>query len=160
MNNVIEYLRERESEGCTINDLITALENLSNYADPSGTAADEQPKYVKSMDLRVSELLTELGMPRNIKGFKYARTAIILAYENPNMVDAITKELYPEVAKLYGTTPSRTERAIRHATEVTWDRGDLDVLKKYFGNTISSRRAKPTNSEFIAMLADYLRLHG
>ncbi len=160
IDKAVEYLRKMESDGCTISDLIAALERLSNHTESSGTGADVQPSNSKNLEVRVSEVLKELGMPRNILGFRYARTAIILAYKNPNIVDSITRELYPQVAKLHDTTPLRAERAIRHAIEAMWSRCDTDVLYEYFGNTTSSSKGKATNSEFIAMLADYLRLHG
>ncbi len=98
-------------------------------------------------------------MPAHIKGYHYLRDSIIMAIETPDIINAVTKQLYPGVAKRYGTTASRVERAIRHAIEVAWDRGDVDVLNSYFGYTIHNTRGKPTNSEFIAMISDRLRLH-
>lgn len=102
----------------------------------------------------ITSIIHELGVPANIKGYKYLRYAIVLAVENPGIIDAITKELYPEVAREFNTTPSRVERAIRHAIEVAWDRGDIDTLHKYFGFTVSNLKGKPTNSEFIALISD------
>lgn len=105
----------------------------------------------------ISEILVELGMPGHIMGYRYSVYAIKIAVENPDIINAITGELYPAVAEHYGTTASRVERAIRHGVECAWDRCDLDVMEKYFGNTISIRKGKPTNSEFIARLADIVR---
>lgn len=97
-------------------------------------------------------------MPAHIKGYQYLREAIIIAVNDIEVINAVTKVLYPAVAKRFGTTPSRVERAIRHAIEVAWDRGDLETLQKYFGYTVSNAKGKPTNSEFIAMIADRLLL--
>ena len=111
-----------------------------------------------SLESRVTEIMHEIGVPAHIKGYGYIREAIILSAETPEYINAVTKQLYPAVASRFGTTPSRVERAIRHAIEVAWDRGDLEVLQKYFGYTVSSVKGKPTNSEFIAIIADRLRL--
>ena len=106
----------------------------------------------------VTDIIHEIGVPAHIKGYQYLREAIILTIQDMDMINAVTKVLYPEVAKRYNTTPSRVERAIRHAIEVAWDRGDIEVLQKYFGYTVSNIKGKPTNSEFIAMIADSLTL--
>ncbi len=111
-----------------------------------------------SLDATISEIMHQIGVPAHIKGYQYLRTAIRLSVEDPEMISAVTKLLYPTVAKMYHSTSSRVERAIRHAIEVAWDRGDVDVLSSYFGYTIQNTRGKPTNSEFIAMIADRLRL--
>lgn len=110
------------------------------------------------LEVTVSEIMHELGVPAHIKGYQYLRTSIILSVNSPEMMNSVTKVLYPTVAKQYETTSSRVERAIRHAIEVAWDRGDIDVLSSYFGYTIQNSRGKPTNSEFIAMISDKLRL--
>ena len=110
------------------------------------------------IELRVTEILHEIGVPAHIKGYHYLRDSIMMSVERPEIINAVTKQLYPAVAKKYETTSSRVERAIRHAIEVAWDRGDIDVLNSYFGYTIHNDRGKPTNSEFIAMIADRLRL--
>lgn len=110
------------------------------------------------IEVVVSEIMHQIGVPAHIKGYMYLREAIILSINNTDMMGSVTKLLYPTVAKTYKTTSSRVERAIRHAIEVAWDRGDVDVLSSYFGYTIQSSRGKPTNSEFIAMIADKLRL--
>ena len=117
----------------------------------------DQPK---SCDLksRVTEILHEIGVPAHIRGYQYLREAILIVVANMDEINAITKSLYPQVAKTFGTTPSRVERAIRHAIEVAWDRGDIEILQKWFGWTVSNTKGKPTNSEFIAMLSDKLCL--
>ena len=110
------------------------------------------------LEAMITEILHQIGVPAHIKGYHYLREAIILSIKNSDIVNSVTKLLYPTVAKTYHTTASRVERAIRHAIEVAWDRGDLDVLNSYFGYTIQNDRGKPTNSEFIAMISDKLRL--
>ncbi len=122
---------------------------------------DRQPELLSSassMRRQVTEILHQIGVPAHIKGYHYLRDSIIMAVEDPDIINAVTKQLYPGVAKRYNTTSSRVERAIRHAIEVAWDRGDVDVLNSYFGYTIHNTRGKPTNSEFIAMIADKLTL--
>lgn len=110
------------------------------------------------IEIKVTQILHEIGVPAHIKGYHYLRDSIIMSVEKPEIINAVTKQLYPSVAKKYETTSSRVERAIRHAIEVAWDRGDIDVLNSYFGYTIHNDRGKPTNSEFIAMISDRLRL--
>ena len=110
------------------------------------------------MECVVTEIIHQIGIPAHIKGYHYLRTAIMLSVEDPDMINCITKLLYPTVARMYETTPSRVERAIRHAIEIAWDRGDVDTLNSYFGYTIHTSRGKPTNSEFVALIADKLRL--
>lgn len=110
------------------------------------------------LELMVTEIIHQIGVPAHIKGYQYLREAIMLSIKDDDIINAVTKILYPTVAKKFKTTSSRVERAIRHAIEVAWDRGDINVLNSYFGYTISGGRGKPTNSEFIAMIADKLRL--
>ncbi len=110
------------------------------------------------LEVMVTDIILQIGVPAHIKGYHYLRDSIILAVRDPEIINSITKILYPTVAKRNNTTSSRVERAIRHAIEVAWDRGDVDVLNSYFGYTIHNLRGKPTNSEFIAMIADKLRL--
>ena len=110
------------------------------------------------IEAQVTGIIHKIGVPAHIKGYQYLRTAIMMTIENSDLINSVTKILYPTVAKKYQTTSSRVERAIRHAIEVAWDRGDLDTLNAYFGYTIQNERGKPTNSEFIAMIADNLRL--
>ncbi|MDD3268265.1 MAG: sporulation transcription factor Spo0A [Syntrophomonadaceae bacterium] len=112
----------------------------------------------KDMEIEVTKVIHEIGVPAHVKGYQYLRDAIMLVVAEINYLGAVTKELYPTIAIKYDTTPSRVERAIRHAIELAWDRGDLDKINKVFGYTISGERGKPTNSEFIAIIADRLRL--
>ena len=121
-------------------------------------SAPERKSY--TLKNTVTSVIHEIGVPAHIKGYQYLREAIIIAVNDMEVINAVTKVLYPAVAKRFGTTPSRVERAIRHAIEVAWDRGDLETLQKYFGYTVSNTKGKPTNSEFIAMIADRLMLNG
>ncbi len=111
-----------------------------------------------NLEALVSDIMRQIGVPAHIKGYQYLRTSIILCVNDKSMLGSVTKILYPTVAKEYGTTASRVERAIRHAIEVAWNRGDVDVLSSFFGYTIQAERGKPTNSEFIAMIADKITL--
>lgn len=115
-------------------------------------------KETTDLEIIVSDIMHQIGVPAHIKGYQYLRTSILMAIDDPEIMHSITKCLYPFVAKTYKTTASRVERAIRHAIEVAWDRGDVDILNAYFGYTIQNSRGKPTNSEFIAMISDKLRL--
>ena len=120
----------------------------------SHTTAHKEP----DLEVMVTEIIHQIGVPAHIKGYHYLRESIMLAVENPDIINSVTKQLYPSVAVKFETTSSRVERAIRHAIEVAWDRGDVDTLNSYFGYTIHNGRGKPTNSEFIAMISDKLRL--
>lgn len=113
---------------------------------------------VCELEMMVTDIIHQIGVPAHIKGYQYLRYAIVTAVVEPEIINAVTKQLYPRVADKFVTTPSRVERAIRHAIEVAWDRGDVDVLNSYFGYTIHNSRGKPTNSEFVAMIADKLRI--
>ncbi len=113
---------------------------------------------IDDLEAQVTAVIHRIGVPAHIKGYQYLRTAIMMTIEDNDLINSVTKILYPTVAKKYQTTSSRVERAIRHAIEVAWDRGDLETLNAYFGYTIQNERGKPTNSEFIAMIADNLRL--
>ena len=116
-----------------------------------------QPKS-RDLESRVTEIIHEIGIPAHIKGYQYLREAIIIAVNDMDVINSITKVLYPQVAKAFQATPSRVERAIRHAIEAAWARGDIETLQKWFGWTVSSTKGKPTNSEFIALVSDKLRL--
>ena len=123
------------------------------------TAVPYRPSHPQpDLQVMVTDIIHQIGVPAHIKGYHYLRDAIILSIQEPDIINSVTKRLYPTVAKKNTTTPSRVERAIRHAIEVAWDRGDVDVLNSYFGYTIHNGRGKPTNSEFIAMISDKLRL--
>ena len=122
--------------------------------------SNEKKEFSSSQDLeaQVTKIIHQIGIPAHIKGYQYLRTAILMSIDDTDMINSVTKVLYPSVAKKFQTTTSRVERAIRHAIEVAWDRGDVETLNSYFGYTIQNSRGKPTNSEFIAMIADNLRL--
>lgn len=133
------------------------LERVRQMAGPAQDGGDEDGRE-QSLESTVTSIIHEIGVPAHIKGYQYLREAIMIAVKDMDVINAVTKILYPEVAKRFGTTASRVERAIRHAIEVAWDRGDLETLQKYFGYTVSNAKGKPTNSEFIAMIADRLQL--
>lgn len=140
-------------------NLDNLLQNIKQLIKTEKTAgAIKRFDMTGGIELKVTEILHQIGVPAHIKGYHYLRDSIIMSVEKPEVINAVTKKLYPSVAKKYETTSSRVERAIRHAIEVAWDRGDVDVLNSYFGYTIHISRGKPTNSEFIAMIADKLRL--
>ena len=122
--------------------------------------SDEENKEeaLNKLELTVTETIHEIGVPAHIKGYQYLRTSIVMAVNDMDVLNSITKQLYPSVAKLYDTTPSRVERAIRHAIEVAWSRGKMDTINELFSYTMNSGRSKPTNSEFIALIADKIRL--
>ena len=114
--------------------------------------------YHNNLEISITRMLHELGMPSHIKGYQYIRDGIMMIYNNPEIIGGITKELYPDVASKYNTTVSRVERAIRHAIEVSWNRGNWDLMEEVFGHSVDIDKAKPTNSEFIVTIADKLRL--
>ena len=119
---------------------------------------EEDRASARNLESMITAIIHDVGVPAHIKGYQYLREAILIAVNDMDVINAVTKVLYPEVAKRFNTTASRVERAIRHAIEVAWDRGDLETLQKYFGYTVSNVKGKPTNSEFIAMIADRLQL--
>ncbi len=138
--------------------LETKLVSIFNGFNRSAQQKDGVPK-AEDLETQVTKIIHRIGVPAHIKGYQYLRTAIIMTVADSEIINSVTKILYPSVAKKYATTSSRVERAIRHAIEVAWDRGDLDVLNSIFGYTVQNSRGKPTNSEFIALIADNLRLH-
>ena len=141
---------------CDIPAVVERLEEIrggETLRYPSHRRSDKT-----SIESMVTSIIHEIGVPAHIKGYQYLREAIIIAVNDMDVINAITKVLYPQVAKTFQTTPSRVERAIRHAIEVAWDRGDLDTLQRFFGYTVSNTKGKPTNSEFIALIADKLQL--
>lgn len=139
-----------------INNLAERILDLLN--DMQEINIEKMSNRGVGIEFKVTEILHQIGVPAHIKGYHYLRDSIIMSVENPDIINAVTKQLYPSVAKRFSTTSSRVERAIRHAIEVAWDRGDVDILNSYFGYTIHNSRGKPTNSEFIAMISDKLRL--
>lgn len=116
--------------------------------------------YYNNLQISITKILHELGIPSHIKGYQYIREGISIIYSNPGTIGGITKELYPELARKFDTTVSRVERAIRHAIEVSWNRGDWDLMEEIFGHSVDIDKAKPTNSEFIVTIADKLKLEG
>ena len=118
----------------------------------------ERGNQRKELNLIVTQMIHEIGVPAHIKGYLYLRTAILMAVENVDVLNAVTKQLYPDIAREHGTTDTRVERAIRHAIEVAWERGNIDMIHELFGYTIQADKGKPTNSEFIALMADRIRL--
>ena len=163
--NIFSEATEAGAEYCLVKPLdFTSLKeriiristkNRFNKNDAFGYKA---PANQVDIETQITKIIHQIGVPAHIKGYQYLRTAIMMAIEDNNIINSITKILYPSVAQKYSTTSSRVERAIRHAIEVAWDRGDIDTLNSYFGYTIQNNRGKPTNSEFIAMIADNLRL--
>ena len=148
---------------CMVKPLDTAMlaERINRLVNSGTKKRFGLPQSVKeSLDIeaQVTKMIHQIGVPAHIKGYQYLRSAIMMVINEPSMINSVTKALYPDVAKQYGTTSSRVERAIRHAIEVAWDRGDVEVLNSFFGYTVQNSRGKPTNSEFIAMIADNLRL--
>ena len=139
-------------------DMPTLVERLLEIRGSSQRPAAPSRSDKAGIEAMVTGIIHEIGVPAHIKGYQYLREAIIIAVNDMDVINAITKVLYPQVAKTFQTTPSRVERAIRHAIEVAWDRGDLDTLQRFFGYTVSNTKGKPTNSEFIALIADKLQL--
>ena len=137
-------------------DHISALASVRRGV--SGQSGEKNGTQPPDIETQVTKIIHQIGVPAHIKGYQYLRTAIMLTIADNEIINSVTKILYPSVAKKYATTTSRVERAIRHAIEVAWDRGDIDTLNSYFGYTVQNNRGKPTNSEFIAMIADHLRL--
>lgn len=142
-----------------IRSLCDRIVSINSYEQQNSTmSAVTNDSNGDSLEFIVTDVILNLGVPAHVKGYHYIRQSIMLAVNDPAMINSITKLLYPTVAKIYDTTSSRVERAIRHAIEIAWDRGDVDTLNSYFGYTINVGRGKPTNSEFIAMISDKLRL--
>ena len=139
---------------CTARSVLERLDEMRSTLTKSPLVRNREANVVAM----VTSMIHEIGVPAHIKGYQYLREAILIAVNDMEVINAITKVLYPQVAKTFATTPSRVERAIRHAIEVAWDRGDLDTLQRFFGYTVSNTKGKPTNSEFIALTADTLQL--
>lgn len=141
--------------------LVNRLRLLAGMPDehrPQSPKAEPQVVSKQTLDIEVTNIIRELGIPAHIKGYQYLRDAILYIVDDMELLGAVTKVLYPMIAQRYSTTPSRVERAIRHAIEVAWGRGNIDLIHRIFGYTINIEKGKPTNSEFMAMIADKLRL--
>lgn len=156
---------EREITKCGVDyyflkpiDPQTMAERIIQISSWKGVGITNKFESQEDLTVVITDILHQIGVPAHIKGYQYVREAIRLTVENPEMLNSVTKILYPTVAKNFKSTSSRVERAIRHAIEVAWDRGDVEVLNSYFGYTIQSQRGKPTNSEFVAMISDKIRL--
>ena len=144
---------------CRISSVVERIRLLASKPwDEEGPDGEMTAMARQNLESSVTSIIHEIGVPAHIKGYQYLREAIMMTVQDMDVINAVTKVLYPDVARKYGTTSSRVERSIRHAIEVAWDRGDLDTLQKYFGFTVSNAKGKPTNSEFIAMIADRLVL--
>lgn len=148
----VDYYFLKPIDPKSVAQRIIQLTSWKDVAIPTRTEPTED------LTVAVTEILLEIGMPVHIKGYNFVREAIKLTVEDPEMLNSVTKILYPTVAKKFKSTPSRVERAIRHGIETAWNRGNVDVLNSYFGYTIQSQKGKPTNSEFIALLSDKIRL--
>ncbi|MDD6270328.1 MAG: sporulation transcription factor Spo0A [Oscillospiraceae bacterium] len=135
------------------NDMMVARAKKLLSGEPVQTVHETH-----DLEIVVTEIIHQLGVPAHIKGYQYLRTAILMAIDDSELLESITKLLYPTVAKKYETTSSRVERAIRHAIEIAWDRGNIETLNSFFGYTVNTCKGKPTNSEFIALITDKLRL--
>jgi len=154
MDVLMKRIRELvEKPVAKVPNQITTKETKNNYVDISNQASKEE-----ILEVKVTNIIHEIGVPAHIKGYQYLRDGIMMVVNNIEVINQITKQLYPDLAKKYKTTPSRVERAIRHAIEVAWNRGQIETVENIFGYTVNSNKGKPTNSEFIAMIADKLRL--
>ena len=159
--------RDQEQFYRILNNLISTNKEFQIMITvPSGTRGEEiqttdagiRTNVVRDLEKDVTDMIHEIGVPAHIKGYQYLREAIMMSVQDVEMLGSITKVLYPTIAKKYQTTPSRVERAIRHAIEVAWSRGRMETLDALFGYTINTGKGKPTNSEFIALIADKIRL--
>ncbi len=148
---------DEETLGRYLTEISSKSANMS-IASPTDDIIVKQGTYEKDLNLLVTSMIHEIGVPAHIKGYLYLRTAILMAVDNMDVLNAVTKQLYPDIAKEHGTTDTRVERAIRHAIEVAWERGNIDMIHELFGYTIQADKGKPTNSEFIALMADRIRL--
>ncbi|MGN0507337.1 MAG: sporulation transcription factor Spo0A [Lachnospiraceae bacterium] len=147
-NLIVSRIKQlRGTAGCT-----RRLEN------PNGNAENRNVFLERNLEADVTNVIHEIGVPAHIKGYQYLRDAIMMSVNNTEMLNSITKQLYPTIAKRHKTTPSRVERAIRHAIEVAWSRGKMDTIDELFGYTVNNGKGKPTNSEFVALIADKIRL--
>ncbi len=158
-NNCIELGAEYYMiKPLSIESLASTITLCLSTSERTGKIISKNAKEQFDIEAMVTETIHEIGIPAHIKGYQYLRHAIMLVVENLDIINSITKTLYPTVAKHFNTSSCRVERAIRHAIEVAWDRGDTEVLNSIFGYTVANTKGKPTNSEFIAMIADRLRL--
>ncbi|MDO4647838.1 MAG: sporulation initiation factor Spo0A C-terminal domain-containing protein [Eubacteriales bacterium] len=159
-----QIMEEKEPEVILMSSSLPGIRNILNSARRPVTVReplkleDESAQTEYSVESRITVMIQRVGIPAHIKGYRYLRDAISMVVEDPEMMESVTKILYPSIAKKNGTTAERVERAIRHAIEVGWDRGKTEVLEELFGYTVEANKGKPTNSEFIAMLSDKIRI--
>ncbi|MBE5952813.1 MAG: sporulation transcription factor Spo0A [Lachnospiraceae bacterium] len=158
LENILAVLVEEGNEAFNIYDEIGRVKNLKTKDILHIRKDDEGSLRESQLEMTVTEIIHEIGVPAHIKGYQYLRSSILLAVSDMDILNSITKQLYPSIAKKYDTTSSRVERAIRHAIEVAWERGKTDTIDELFGYTLNKGRQKPTNSEFIALIADKIRL--
>lgn len=151
----VQYFMMKPCDPVSVAERVAEMCEAERQRKPAAVPGKRQEINVEAM---VTSIIHEIGVPAHIKGYQYLREVIMIAVDDMEVINAITKVLYPQVAKTFSTTPSRVERAIRHAIEVAWDRGDLETLQRFFGYTVSNTKGKPTNSEFIALIADKLQL--
>ena len=156
----VQFLPWEENENTLEKCILEVPKNLtgSNNSLQIEDIVVKQGNRQKDLNMLVTQMIHEIGVPAHIKGYLYLRTALLMAVENMDVLNAVTKQLYPDIAREHGTTDTRVERAIRHAIEVAWERGNIDVIHDLFGYTIQADKGKPTNSEFIALVADKIRL--
>lgn len=152
-----DYYMLRPFDNELLSERVKALFDIDSDGEYSGESRQSR-RQPPNLSIIVTDMIHRIGVPAHIKGYHYLREAIILSVGDKEMLESVTKLLYPAVAKKFSTTPSRVERAIRHAIEIAWDRGDLDVLNSFFGYTVSTGKGKPTNSEFIALISDKICL--
>lgn len=157
---LIEEMLQLGADGCVIKpfEYESLVFRLNRLVDKNECERMYSQEDEVDLEAQVTQIIHQVGIPAHIKGYQYLRSAIIMVVKNNRVINEVTKTLYPTVANEFSTTASRVERAIRHAIEVAWDRGDVDMLNLFFGYTIQNSKGKPTNSEFIAMIADNLRL--
>ncbi len=153
MNLGVQYIMLKP---CTCRAIVERMDEIRQSLSQRKSGSTRTKEV--NVEAMVTSIIHEIGVPAHIKGYQYLREAIMIAVHDMDVINAITKVLYPQVARTFQTTPSRVERAIRHAIEVAWDRGDLETLQRFFGYTVSNTKGKPTNSEFIALIADKLQL--
>lgn len=159
LSSIVNFLRDNLSQGKELQVTITVSEpGIEAVIDAPQIRAAETSSVERDLHTRVTGIMHDVGVPAHIKGYHYLREAIVMSVSDTEMPESVTKILYPTLAKKFNTTSSRVERAIRHAIEVAWSRGKMEKLDDLFGYTIDNRRGKPTNSEFIALIADKLRI--
>jgi two-component system response regulator (stage 0 sporulation protein A) len=163
MENGASYYMIKPINVDALGDRIQSLLSQSPYDNTKkdnnqGNNKNEQTMLTTDLEVIVTDIIHQLGVPAHVKGYHYLREAIVSSILNKSLLESVTKKLYPYVAEKFDTTPSRVERAIRHAIEIAWDRGNLDTINAFFGYTVNTCKGKPTNSEFIALVTDKLRL--